>query len=95
MTGMGYVRCSRAPHDGPDVLGLVTYGRDGRTVWANCHIHTHGSIRCGIVRSDVPRFKLAHWLALGQPAAEGASPEDRRALGAAHRLRWQREGPLE
>lgn len=88
----GYVRVAGPPFDGK-IIGLVGTYADRRTVFANCHLHPHCAIKCGVVLRPVSRMKLAEWLAKGEPS-EGMPIEDRRKLGKEHRARWSRDGPL-
>lgn len=92
LSAAGYVRVASQPFNGK-VIGLVGVYSDRRTMFANCHLHPHCAIKCGVVLCPVSRMKLAEWLATGEPS-EGLAMEDRRRLGKEHRAKWSRDGPL-
>lgn len=87
---LGYVRCNRPGHDPERVIGLVGEKRDGKSVFANCHLHSTCSISVGVMRRDVSQDYLAAWLCAGQVAPEGATTAQRKALGVDHRKLWVR-----
>lgn len=91
LSRLGYVTSSRPQHRQVASLGLIGMNSDRRVMWANCHMHPHCNIHCGVVRQSLPRMRLAEWLALGTPSAGLPMPE-RRRLGAERRQLWRRTG---
>ena len=89
MSQLGYVRGLRAPHTG-DIIGLVGYKSDRRSIFANCHMHPACSISAGIMRCDIQPAWMANWLVSGTPIARDAPKEQRAALGLEHRRKWAR-----
>lgn len=90
LSSIGYVRCNRPGFDPERTIGLVGYKTDGKSIFANCHLHSVCSISAGIMRQDVPREHMAEWLAKGIPPPPGASIAERKALGVEHRKLWAR-----
>ena len=93
MTKLGYVTCLRPPHNPDKTVGLVGLRNDGRSRFASCHLHPRCDLQVGIVREDVPRMRIAEWLALGIPS-DGLPQAERLKMGAQHRARWTRTGPF-
>lgn len=91
LSALGYVKSSRPEFGLAMSLGLIGMNGNGRVMWANCHLHPHCNIHCGVVREPMSRMRLAQWLALGVPCGD-RSIEERRKLGAEHRMRWRRHG---
>lgn len=87
---LGYVRCNRPGHDPAKVIGLVGLKRDGKSIFANCHLHAVCSVSAGVMRKDVPPDHMADWLCQGTPAPPGATTAERKALGVEHRRFWRR-----
>lgn len=90
---LGYVRVRGDPFDFNKPVGLVSVQSKGKVRFANCHLHPHCNLRVGIVNEDVPRMRLAEWLALGVPCYDLPKPQ-REELGKQHRALWRRKGPL-
>lgn len=87
---LGYVRCNKPGFDPDRIIGLVGYKRDGKSIFANCHMHSVCSVSAGIMVQDVPRDWMAAWLARGAPPPPGASVAERKQLGKEHRKLWKR-----
>jgi hypothetical protein len=85
---LGYVRTSRAPFQPNQQLGLVGYKSDMSAIFANCHVHPHCSVSCGIRRHDVAREVMAEWLLLAVPISETAPMAERREETKRHRAAW-------
>ena len=86
---LGYVRGFGHPHFGK-VVGLVNYKRDGRSVFANCHLHPKCSMSAGIMRADIPTTWMASWLIRGKPTTPEMSREQKLQFGQDHRDDWAR-----
>lgn len=89
LSPMGYVTSHRAPHAG-QILGLVGYKRDAKSIFANCHLHSKCSISSGIMRINIEREWMAEWLMRGVPPPPGASVIQKQLMGAEHRTLWAR-----
>lgn len=74
-------------------MGLVGFKRDGKSIFAGCHMHSVCSISAGIMRQAIPKEHMAEWLCLGTPPPPGASIATRKALGVEHRKLWQKPEP--
>lgn len=90
---LGYVRTNKPGHNPEVVIGLVGYKRDGKSIFANCHLHSVCSVSAGIQRRDVPTSHMAEWLAAGVPPPPGASVAEKKAMGVKHRELWKRPLP--
>lgn len=88
VSDMGYVRCNREGHDPQRTVGLVGWKTDGKSIFANCHLHSACSISCGIMRKDVSREYMAEWLVKGIVPPAGSTVAEKKALGVAHRKLW-------
>lgn len=86
---LGYVRCSR-PGFPNRTIGLVGWKSNGKSKFANCHMHSICSVSVGVMKKDVSMEYLAEWLLKGTPAPEGATVAQKKALGVAHRALWVR-----
>ena len=89
---LGYVRCSRPPHDGQRPIGLVGRYSDGRSKFASCHLHPACNVRVGVVLEGVDDLRLAEWLALGIPCPPGLSRAQKHEFTRKHRPLWARYG---
>ncbi|CAE8581355.1 unnamed protein product [Polarella glacialis] len=89
ISGLGYVTCRRPPHTG-NVIGLVSWKGDGKSIFAGCHIHPQCSVSCGIMRFDVSREYMAEWLAAGEPCPSTLPMAVKLRMRDAHRALWRR-----
>ena len=90
ISDLGYVTFNRPGHDPTKPIGLVGWKRDGKSIFANCHLHPVCSISAGIQRVHIPREHMAEWLCTGQKQPPGLSREARLAMGAEHRRNYVR-----
>lgn len=90
---LGYVRSTAERFASIDTIGLICLYADAKIVCASCHLHPKCAIKVSILKEGIEHDRLASWLALGEPC-KGQSKEERMRLGAAHRKRWRRHGPL-
>ena len=84
ISDLGYVRCNRGGHDPTKTVGLVGWKTDGRSIFANCHLHPACSVSARITRQGIIREHLAEWLCKGQRPPPGMSREDRVQMGKEH-----------
>lgn len=90
ISDLGYVRCNWPGHDPANIIGLVGWKRDGKSIFAGCHLHSVCSVSAGTQRQNIPPEHMAKWLCMGQPAPPGASVSERKQLGVEHRKLWAR-----
>lgn len=90
ISDLGYVRSTRPGADPERMVGLVGWKRDGRSIFANCHLHAVCSISAGIMRVNISREWMAAWLVQGEVPPAGATREERRLLGVQHRQLWRK-----
>ena len=91
MSKMGYVRSCRPPHNDSYTCGLICKYHSAARIAASCHLHPKCAIQFGIARGDdVPRIRLAEWLASGRKMPADATKEERQEAGKEHRRLWVR-----
>ena len=78
MSKMGYVRSRRPPHNDSYTCGLICKYHSAARIAASCHLHTNCATQLGNSRGDdVPRIRLAEWLASGRKMRADATKEER------------------